>query len=161
MIFQKIIVPLLFYVFILNIFSCDSTSNHSEKIRPAKKGLNEFETIFVNMKSAADKLVFKRYYLNPDSNITRDFASVIWADSTTEQKKIGRFNRLFTGIENRGYCCCIITHYTVSFYQNNKELGLYCVDTSSLKGIASFFDQSYQTSYCIDLNVWNSYLREN
>lgn len=150
----KRIIKTLFVCYI--IFSCNSMSRQPDKTR---KGLTEFQAIFVNMRSNADKLVFKRYYLNPDSNITGDYTNVVWADSTNDLKKIADFNHLLTGIQDRGYCCCLRRHYTISFYKGKQELGYYCADTASPRNMVTLFDESYQTSYCIDLTIWNSYLQ--
>ena len=156
MVLKKIFKPLFVSLVIISFSSCNSTSTGSDKKIKSKNGLNEFQAIFVNMRSSADKLVFKRHYLNPDSNIHADYDSVVWVDPTNDLKRIDSFDRLFTDIRDGGYCCCRPCHYTVSFYKDNNKLGFYCVDTSG--GTATFFDESWQTSYRIDLNTWNSYL---
>jgi hypothetical protein len=154
----KTFIKTLFVCFlIVNIPSCNSTTSHSNKIRK-QKNLNEFQAKFLNMRSFADKLVFKQYYLNPDSNIRGDYSKPVWVDSTNDVKKIADFNGLFKDVDDGGYCCCPWRHYTVSFYKDNKELGYYCMDTVGIKDAITFFDESMQTSYVIDLKTWNSYL---
>ncbi len=44
------------------------------------------------------------------------------------------------------------THYTVSFYKDDTELGLYFIDTTDMKDKVVLFGESFKTSYIIELN---------
>lgn len=131
------------------------------------KGATYRETTPINVNSkdnfhqicdSSNKLVFKLYDLGSDSNQIQNLDSVVWENIITDQEKIKRFNNLFAQVKNGGYCCCIKAHYTVSFYKDNKELGLYYIDTTDIKDKIILFGQSYQSSYIIKLKDLNEIL---
>lgn len=92
MIFKKTIKTLFIYFVTIIVLSCNTPSTHSDKPLQDQKRLNEFQAIFVNMRSNADKLVFK---LNPDSNVRGDYDAVVWTDSIRDLKKMADFNLTF------------------------------------------------------------------
>lgn len=115
---------------------------------------------WIRMRSNSNKLIIKRHYLNPDSNVIRCTNCQTWSDSTTEQQTIAKFNKLFHDVEDYGYCFPSLGHFSVIFFSDTTELGKYFVDTLTIKGKARFSDASYQTSYSIDTREWNTFLKE-
>jgi hypothetical protein len=93
----------------------------------------------------------KRYDLGADSNVVRNLYNVVWTNTIIDPERIEKFNYAFSSVKDRGYCCCMKTHYTVTFYKNNSELELYYIDTTEIKDKIVLFGGSYQTSYIIRL----------
>lgn len=112
------------------------------------------------MKSNCIKLVFKKYYLNPDSNTIRDIDNIVWTDSTSNPIKIDRFIKLFNNINDDGYCCCPFGHYSISVINDSNVVREYFIDTITTKGKAMFYDDQYQTSHYIKLQDWNLFLKD-
>jgi hypothetical protein len=106
--------------------------------------------------STSNKLVFKRYDLSADSSLLQDLNSVVWQTTITDLDKIKKFNDLFVSVKNSGYCCCMKTHYTVTFYEDTTTLGLYYIDTTNVNDKIVLFGQSYQTSYMFKLSELHS-----
>ena len=170
---KKTVQTLIIVIIAINIIGCNSSTSKSDKADPHssnprtdkvnldKKLLTLFQKEWNQMRLKSNKLVLKRYYLNPDSNISRNLKRVVWTDSTIDSKKISYFSQLFTDAIDGGYCCCPYSYYSVSFYKDSHKLGVYFVDTSITKGKAMFFDGSYQTSYFIDLKDWKAFIQDN
>ena len=104
---QKNIGMKTFSALILSLFliGCQPYESPVDKVLKENTGLTNFQNKWIQMKSNCNKLVFKKYYL-PDSTISRDLKSIVWADSTVNLRKIERFSQLFTNIKDGGYCCC-------------------------------------------------------
>lgn len=49
---------------------------------------------------------YKKFYLDPKTNIVRTFSGEIWKDSIINVQKINQFRQLFTDSIDGGYCCC-------------------------------------------------------
>ncbi|NMM47621.1 hypothetical protein [Marinigracilibium pacificum] len=162
--FQITIIVIL--VFQLSCNSNKPDNNLSQKTKSeienienniAKKYKNNLKLLGLN----SNKLVFKRYYLDPDSNILRDPNSITWSDSTVSPIKIKHFNKLFEKSINKGYCCCPFSYYSITFYKDEYKLGMYFVDTLNLNGKAMVFDKNFQTSYFINKKEWELFLEGN
>jgi hypothetical protein len=135
--------------------------NIGTKKNADSKILSTYHEDWIEMRTKSDKLVFKRYFLDPNSNLHRDLNKMTWMDSTVDAQKISEFNLLLDDVPNQGYCCCPVSNYSISFYKDQKEIGVYFIDTISTVAKAMFFDDDYQTSYSIDLEDWNAFISDN
>jgi hypothetical protein len=135
-------------IFLLLMSACGS---HTESVTENKPVTKNDKDEFHQILDSSNKLVFKRYDLSADSNLLQDLDKVLWQDTINAQDKIKKFNKLFSFVENGGYCCCMKTHYTVSFFNDKDSLGTYYIDTADIKDKIVLFGQSYQTSYIIKL----------
>ncbi|SKC84394.1 hypothetical protein [Ohtaekwangia koreensis] len=133
---KKLLIFPLFFVTLLVSNSCVS-----------KVDKDEFHQTCEN----SDRLIVKRYDLGTDSSVVRNLHDVVWTNTITDSKRIGKINHLFSSVKDGGYCCCMKTHYTMTFYKNNTELGVYSVDTTEIKDKIVLYGKSYQTSYIVEL----------
>ena len=152
----KLLIFLTFAFFAsLTLNSCSSKDNSVVENKPIYvKPKDKFHQTC----DSSNKLIFTRYDIGPDSHLLQDLDKTIWKNTITDLAKVEKFRNLFDSVKNGGYCCCMRTHYTVSFYKDNIELGLYYIDTTDIKDKIVLFGQSFQTSYIIKLKDLNSIL---
>lgn len=157
----------IYTIIILSVlfFSCassdnDKIDNKQKKIVKTKvDNLTSFQREWYEMKSKSNILVIKKFYLNPKTNVLRTFSGEIWKDSIGNAQKINQFRQLFTDSIDGGYCCCPFGHYSITFYKDTVKMGQYYVDTVDIDNKALFYDNNYQTSFCVDLTKWNEFLK--
>lgn len=149
---KKLIFFTLGLVALLSISSCGSKDKSNKNSSKISNTSDEFHQI--SFKS--NKLLFKRYDLGADSNRIEDLNNVVWNGLITSPVKLAKFNALFSKAKNTGYYCCPKTHYTIAFYKDSTQLGLYSVDTSDYKDKVILFGQSFQTTYVINLKDFQS-----
>jgi hypothetical protein len=140
----------------LTTSSCDVKDGSTKNGRNISKYNDEFH----QMRSESNKLLIKRYDLGPDSNRIADLNNVVWKGLFTNAAKLEKFNTLFSEVKNTGYLCCPKTHYTIAFYKENTQLGLYSVDTTEYKDNVILFGPSFQTTYVIKLKDFQSIIHD-
>ena len=150
---KKFIYFVLTFSTSVTINSCNSKDTSIADTKP----------VYINSKDkfhqtcdSSNKLIFTCYDLGVDSHLLEDLHKAIWKDTIKDLTKVKEFKNLFDSVKDGGYCCCMKTHYTISFYKDNTQLGLYYIDTTDIKDKIILFGQSYQTSYIIKLKDLNA-----
>ncbi len=142
-------------LFLINYSYNIQNKNINKPISATKKKLKADK--FSEVRKNSDKIVIKFYQIkNPDT--VEDLKNVVWRKSIIDNKKLIEFDSFFKNIKNGGYCCCPRTNYTITFYKNNSEIKTYNVDIENSEDKVLFFDRSYQSSYYIYVEKWNSFL---
>lgn len=144
----------------VNIYSCNSSDTTIKKISSKEEKPTKSQLHWDEILSGTNNFVIQRYYLNPDSNITRCVNCQTWSDSTKDPKAVSIFRQMFTDVDNRGYSCCPYSYYSITFFKDKNKIGVYYVDTARVEGKSVFFDGSYQTSYIIDNKDWIKFLKD-
>lgn len=155
---KKFIYLAISFTAALTINSCGTKDTSISETKPRYINVPDK---FHQICDSSNKLVFKRYDLGSDSNALQRLENVVWEDTITDSEKVEKFKNLFAPVKNGGYCCCMKTHYTVTLYKDNTELGLYYIDTTDIKDKIVLFGQSYNISYIIKLKDLNSIFKEN
>ncbi|RTY85907.1 hypothetical protein [Flavobacterium sp. GT3R68] len=120
---------------------------------------NDFELNQIVTKS--NKIIIKTKKSNETEGTRNDssFESYNTLETKSDQqiKSLGGTLRQPTKTD---YCCCPQTNYSISFYKDDKRIGIYFVDTIEFKNKVRVFEGSYQYSMIIEKEFWKNYLKE-
>jgi hypothetical protein len=137
----------------LIIISCNQKN---EKPYQPKKDEKFSEAV-----NSCTKIVFLIKKENQFDYSREDSAFVAKEKYAAENKvQIQKFKNLFNNAERTAYCPDSKANYMIVFYNNQKQIDYYYVDTIKLKDKVIVFQKGYQSSQIIEKLMWNNFLKE-
>lgn len=114
---------------------------------------------FNELVAESDQIVIKLYDSTVEKQITSTELNPKKIFKVSEEK-IEDFKSIFENAKKTGYCCCPISNYSISLFDDNEEFGLFYVDTTEFKGKVRIYESGYQYSYILEEKKWKRFLSE-